>query len=101
MESIRKSASFRSRIPVRRNQLTPQLMEHTVNVLTNSASVSAIRFPVKTRRTKKVRVEKVQMNSKDRRRYNSSSSSSYSSSDESKHSQEPHLKKVNLYFKYL
>ena len=126
MPSIRKSASFRSRIPVRRTKAPSQHQQHhnfhhlhqrrcnsppTVgNALTNSASVSAIRFPPpplphggggakkQQIRQKNTRgSQKSVQKSRDRQRYSSTSSSSsgsssrYSSSDESANSQDGHL----------
>lgn len=93
--SIRKSASFRSRIPVRRSKVPHQRRCHSppVNALTNSASVSAIRFPLKLKKKTKgsqKSVQKAKNLNRDRRYSTTSSSSSYSSSDESAESQDVH-----------
>lgn len=92
--SIRKSASFRSRIPVRRSKVPHQRRCHSppVNALTNSASVSAIRFPLKLKKKKgsQKSVQKAKNLNRDRRYSTTSSSSSYSSSDESAQSQDVH-----------
>lgn len=94
MPSIRKSSSFRSRIPVRRAKVPHQRRCHSppINALTNSASVSAIRFPGLLKKKGSKKQLKNKSTRDNRQRYStSSSSSSYSSSDESANSQDVHF----------
>lgn len=98
MSSIRKSASFRSRIPVRRAKAAHQRRCHSppASGLMNSASVSAItRHPQPTKKKKVKGSHKSSVKKCRDRRFptttsSSSSSSSYSSSDESVNSQDMH-----------
>lgn len=117
MSSIRKSASFRSRIPVRRAKAAHQRRCHSppASGLMNSASVSAItRHPQPMKKKRLKGSHKSIKKCRDRRfptTSSSSSSSSYSSSDESVNSQGLHPnngignkvseKHPNLHVKYM